>query len=110
MDKLNTYIAKDRYGKWNARTTMILEGQRELLVTTYKNNRGSLATYVSVGKLERGFVTHKLYEDYSKCFAADAVRCTEKTVTSQHRLVLGRLNAILDDVTRHYNNEPALMN
>lgn len=110
MDEFNTYISKDRYGKWNARTTMMLADKRELLVTTYKNSRGALATYVSVGTVERGFVTHKLYQDYSKCFAADPIRCTEKNVSMQHRLVLGKLDAILDDVTRHYNNEPALMN
>ena len=109
MDKFNTEIFRDRYGHWQGKTTIKLGNSQELLISTYKNNRGALATYASVGTLDRGFVTHKLYQDYSKCFAADAVRCTEKNVQRQHETVLGKINYILDDITRHYNKEPALL-
>jgi hypothetical protein len=109
MDKLNTYIGRDHYKKWVATTTIQLGDKRELSIKTYKSNNGELRTYASVGVREGAFVTHKIFEDYSKCFAAHDVKCTENNVRDQHRLVLSRLEQIIDDVTRFYNKEPALL-
>lgn len=104
-----TYISRNHAKAWNAKTIVLLEDRQQLTIHTYKNHRGALATYASVGTLEGGFVTHKLYDDYNKCFAAEALRCTEKAVAAQHRDVLDRLPTILADITRHYAGEPALV-
>jgi hypothetical protein len=104
-----TFISRNHAKAWDAKTIVPLKDRQQLTIHTYKNHRGALATYASVGTLERGFVTHKLYDDYSKCFAAEAVRCTEKAVAAQHRDVLARLPTILDDITRHYTGDLALI-
>ncbi|CAB4125072.1 hypothetical protein UFOVP55_54 [uncultured Caudovirales phage] len=108
IDGLSTYLGKDHYKKWKATSTMMLGDKQQLTIATYKSH-GTVRTYVSVGRLERGMVTHMVYKDYSKCLASEAKSGTEKNVAAQHRSVLSKFETILADVTRHYSSEPYLL-
>ena len=108
VDNISTYIGKDHYGKWKATSTLMLGDKQQLSISTYKSH-GELRTYASVGKLDRGFVTHRIYQDYHKCFASEDRAATGKAVEAQHRSVLAKIDLILDDVTRHYNKDAALV-
>lgn len=104
----NTAIYKDIRNSWHAETHVDLGENKQLRLSTWKTDRG-LQSFASVCKLENGCVTHMMYADYSKRVILEKARCTEKAVREQHDRALKMLPVIMDDVTRHYNREPALL-
>lgn len=100
---------KTAYGKfndsWRGDTKIKLWDNFSLTISTRKDSRG-IATYARVDKLEDGYSTHMLYQDYSKCWASLAgARCTEKAIKALHEANLEDVKVILFDVYTHYEKE-----
>jgi hypothetical protein len=108
MTKIDTFIHKDKRTGWRAETKIKLGEGWQLDITTRKGNDGQLISHATVGRVERGFVTHRLYTDYSRYAIKREKKCTEKNVGDQHAETLSMIDAILDDVRAHYArmNEP----
>lgn len=103
------YVSKDKRTGWKAESKVMLGDTWQVDITTRKNDRGALVTLVSVGRIERGFLTHRLYSDYMRyAFNRAGVKCTEKNVTNQHTEAVNMIDTILADVRDHYTrmNEP----
>jgi hypothetical protein len=98
-----TRFWKGRDG-WAGKTTIPLDdgSAREVQISTWKGQRGGVSTSVTVHTREGAFVSHKLFSDYSKRWALDDVRVTEKAVTTQHNRVLALKADILADVAEFY--------
>ena len=107
--ELSTRIYRDYRKNWRAKTSIDLEDNRVLQIETSKNDNGVLTTRASVHKRENGALVHALFADYSKFLAKEKTRATDKAITMQHEKVLTQIDTILDDVTRHYAGEPALL-
>lgn len=106
---MNTFISKDKRTGWRAETCIKLADGWQLDIVTRKGNTGGLVTHVTVGRAERGFVTHRLYTDYSRSIIIKpGVRCTEASVTTQHAEALAMWADIDASVREHYDdlNEP----
>ena len=105
---MNTYIRKDYRGNWRAETRIDIEDNRVVTVSTYKISNGSLCTNVSVGTLNDGFISHRVFADYNKFVKQEwPKRVTEKVVSSQHDSVLSDIDSILSSITEFYSLETA---
>lgn len=109
--KTETFISKDKRSGWRAETKIRLgvddtdadkPARWQLDVTTRKGNSAGIVTHATVGKVERGFVTHRLYTDYSRYVFKREGKCTEKAVGAQHDEALAMLETIIADVRDHY--------
>lgn len=98
---MKTMIYKDIRNQWHAETHVPLEGKQQLRISTYKTERGDLQSFASVCKVENGYVTHMVYQDYSRRVIVNRVRCTEKAVRDQHQQAIGLLPKILEDIAQH---------
>lgn len=108
--ELNTRIRRNMRNQLVIETRVPLEGNRRLEIDTSKSDSGPVTTYAAVFHLkEDGAKVHALFQDYCKCFAKEKIRATEKALKMQHDKVLAQIDTILDDVTRHYAGEPALL-
>ncbi len=107
--ELKTSVYRDYRKNLRARTNIELDGDRLLQIETSKNDNGVLTTLATVHKRDRGSLVHELFKDYSKYLAKEKVRATEKVLRAQHDKVLASIDTILDDVARHYADEPALL-
>ncbi len=99
-----TYINKGRTG-WTAETIIDLEDNKRLTITTMKRHNNRLMTTASVGRVEGMFVSHTMYQDFSKVISAsDPKKVTEKSVSTQHSRVMEpqSLQSIMTMVKTHY--------
>jgi len=105
---MNTQIFKGRDG-WEATTNIDLDGGQTAQITTCKRYNGKIETHVSVGTIKRDAnftsFTHAIFSDYSKCFASDKMRCTDKSVNAQHQFVLNSWETIKADIVVFYKNK-----
>lgn len=99
---MNTRIYRDMRKNGHAATVIPLHDNRELRISTWKNDRGQLVSFASVGKREGASYTHALYSDYSKHIIVEKTRCTEKNVAAQHQRALDMLPTIQAEVQKHY--------
>ena len=101
-----TYIRQDHYKHWYAITEIDLGDNLQLSIRTSKTSSGLLNTNASVGRLEGGFVSHVVYQDYSKSIKRSTpARCTSKVVEAQHMDVLKDIDAIKDAIALQYSKE-----
>lgn len=109
--KTETFISKDKRTGWRAETKIRLGVDEtdaanpvrwQLDITTRKGNSAGIVSHVTVGRVERGFVTHRLYTDYSRYVFKREGKCTEKAVSTQHDEALAMLETIVADVRDHY--------
>lgn len=101
----STFIGKDMRGSWKA-TSLVNVGDDSLecKIVTSKIFSGEIQSRVTVGKIDGGFVSHKMYQDYSKCVSSAIVRCTEKTVKVRHAQALDIvIQSHIDDIRKQYN-------
>lgn len=98
---METTIYKDIRNHWHAETHVPLKGDMQLRISTWKTDRG-LASFASVCRIENGYVTHMITQDYSRRIFMEKVRCTEKAVREQHGRALEMLCDILKEVEHHY--------
>ena len=110
MTDITTRTRRDMRGRLMVETFVTLDGNRRLEISTYKSDNGPVVTNATVFLLQDdGAKIHELFKDYNKTFAKEKIRATEKALQMQHSKVVVLLPTILDDVTRHYAGEPALM-
>lgn len=104
--KIDTFTHKDKRSGWRSETRVKLgsndTGKYQLDITTRKNSNGQLITTATVGKIERGCITYRLYIDYSRTVTKTDARCTEKNVDDQHAKALDMMDTIVADVRAHY--------
>jgi hypothetical protein len=97
---MNAQLSKGRAG-WEARTSIELDNGRWLDIATSKGN-GGLRARAQCYRVENGFITYALFQDYSATILAHPARCTEKAVIDLHREALRRLDQIKAEVAAFY--------
>jgi hypothetical protein len=99
---------KDYFGKWVATSNIALAGDRQLKISTSKDQRGNLTTYASVAivRNEAGarIETFEVYGDYMKSIRKSQPKMVnEKRAREQQELVLEEdLQLVLCDVKNFY--------
>jgi hypothetical protein len=85
---MNKVIARKEQRGWVARSKVALTDKMVLELITMKRSGGQLATTATVGRVENGFVSHIVYQDFSKVVATSSPgRITQSTVETQHNAV-----------------------
>lgn len=98
---METRISKGQDG-YKAVTDIKVEGTPfTLRISTRKINK-HLATTASCHVCNGNSETHRVYQDYYARLLTDAVRVTEKAVTTQHNEALGQIDRILGMVQEYY--------
>jgi hypothetical protein len=100
-----TFIRKDTRGNWKAEDTYEVRDNIKLRVSTSKNFSGEYTTTASCHKLEGGFETHAVYQDYIRTLARSRIRGTSKNVETQHASVADQLPQVFVAVVAHYSKE-----
>lgn len=103
--KQQTVIRKDHYGAWVMKTQVELMDNYVLEISTSKRSSGVLSTTANVHKIEGGFMTHRMFQDYSKHLVSEKVRVTEKAVRAQHEQALKMLDVVVLEVYAQYKFE-----
>ena len=102
---MNTTVRKGRDG-WAAESRVDLGNGRVLTVKTSKGAYGGLTTWASVSVRDGDFLSHRLYQDFSKgIITSNPSRVTAKVVEAQHALI--NLDEVLAMVEQHYSKEIA---
>lgn len=98
-------VKKDMRGNWRARQRVDLGDKRVLNIVTLKVSSGDFVTTASVAKVEGGFETHIMFQDFNVRLGIGSARGTEKNVTNLHRgfvTAAGGLDAIVAKARAHY--------
>lgn len=103
---MNTIINKGYHGN-QAKTTIKLDNDKILNITTMKRSNGLLSTTASVGTLKDGFISHMMFQDYAKTLISEKVRVTTKAVENQHNAALESIETIKADIEQFYQKELA---
>ena len=99
---MNTSTYKNHYKVWETKSTIMLDEKHELSITTQKNSNGILTTRASVGILEDGFISHVLFQDFSKQLQAEKIgRITEKVNIEFHNRI--DKEAVIKEAKTFYN-------
>lgn len=113
MSALQTYLRRKTYGdkSWTAKTAEELEidGRKaQLLVSTYKNDYGTLVTQASVSFITApGILTFAVFSDFSARLAAVKTRCTEKAVSEQQARFVANWASLKQTVIDFYAEKAA---
>lgn len=103
---MQTLIIKNMRGNWEAKTTIdlkIVEGKKHILeLYTSKNSGGVLYTSASVSKVENGFVSYILYQDFYKIINRSKERCTQKAVENLHNEAKEKIEEIKKEAVAFY--------
>lgn len=102
----NTRIYKDTFRNWKAVTVLSvpqLSDRTYLEVVTMKRSSGALCTSCWIQKEDNGYLSHAMYQDFSKTIYEAKVRCTEKAVREQHELALQNIATPIAEAVAHYN-------
>ncbi len=100
------YIRKDTRGAWKADASVKLGNGYLLRFNTSKRLNGQLMTSASVCRLEDGFETHRVHQDYYRNLVSEKVRVTDKTVEQQMTTTLiNFLDTVMADVRAQYGDE-----
>ena len=100
---MNTLVSKGRDG-WTARTEIQLGNDRVLSIKTSKGAYGGLTTWAGVSVRDVDFLTHRMFQDFSKTIIKTVPsRITAKVVEAQHALI--DLDELLAMVESHYSEE-----
>ena len=87
---------------WRADTEVSLVDNLVLSITTMKRNNGSITSHASVARRDGDFLSHMLYQDYSKTVAvASTNRATEKAIFQCHNSI--DLESVKQDALAFYN-------
>lgn len=109
MSTIETRVSKSIRGKWGAKSELMLTDTIQLSISTHAVHSGELITSASVGHLEGNFVSHMMYQDYSKTISrSNPARCTAKWVENQHTTALSHLEHVLAEVRLQYGIEAEL--
>lgn len=97
-----TLVRKDHRGAWRADDAYDLGNNKQLSITTHKVCSGNLVTTATVGTVDGAFVSHMMFQDFSKCIKMTTDRCTQKNVETQHKIATDMLDYIKESVRIHY--------
>ena len=98
---MKTHIQKGRDG-WKATSRIELDNGRVLTIQTSKGSYGGLTTWASVAVRDGDFLSHRLYQDFSKTIIKTMPsRVTAKVVEAQHALI--DLDNVKAMVEQHYS-------
>ena len=102
---METLVRKGHNG-WVAKSEIQLDNNRVLSIETSKGYYGGLRTWASVAVRDGDFLSHRLYQDFSKgIITSNPSRVTAKVVEAQHALI--NLDEVLAMVEQHYSKEIA---
>lgn len=102
---METFVRKGRDG-WEAKSEIQLDNDRVLSIKTSKGAYGGLTTWAGVSVRDGNFLTHIMYQDFSKTIIkSNPSRVTAKVVEAQHALI--NLDEVLAMVEQHYSKETA---
>lgn len=105
--QVDTQLSKGRDG-WEARSSIPLFDDMHLKIRTHKaSTKGWLATYISAVRLENGFETFRVYQDFHIIANKTTGRATEKSILELHDNTLGYLEEIKAQALAHYQKEEA---
>ena len=83
-----------------------LENNQVLTISTWRISPPYLKTTATVAAKNGSFLTHKMYEDYSKTWAHSAPsRLTDKVLKEQHNSVIEKLEEIKEDFRLFYSGK-----
>jgi len=106
-NEITTRVSKDFYGKWNAKSTILLPqlpGEWRLRLHTYKPDKRGVVCMASVHCIKDGFETHRVFTDYSQCVYEDrtVTRGTESAIRLAHANAIADVDTIVASVVAHY--------
>jgi hypothetical protein len=88
---------------WVVRSDIEFGENRIIRVTTCKTSSGALTTNASVQTIEpNGFMSHMMFQDFSKTLKASRVRATQAAVEAQHQEVMDTKDEIIARVKEFY--------
>jgi hypothetical protein len=108
MTQPTTYLRRKAYGdkSWGAKTCESFEINGKLAqldVSTWKNDRGQLVTFASIGFITGpGIVTTAIFQDFSKRLEVTKARCTEKAVAEQQARYVDQWSVIKGAALAYY--------
>ena len=94
-------IQRDIRGEWEGETIINLRPDLVLRLTTRKRSKG-VGCFASVQHREGMFLTHKMFQDYSREIANQMGRATEKLIAQVHQTGLHMVPTILLDIRAQY--------
>ena len=98
---------KNMHNEWEVVDEIDLPDDRVLRIYTSRRSSGFLSTTATVGRLEGGFFSFMMFQDYSKTVSSEKVRCTQKTVEAHHAAAMVGIEKIKADVAAFYTKKPA---
>lgn len=106
---MNTVISNNRNNGYSVVSSIPLDNGRLLKISTRKADNGGIRSSATVGIVEDGFFTFKLFADYSKTiYKKDCKRVTAKAITIAHDEALESLGFLIADIEDFYSlNEAA---
>ena len=93
-------VYKSRVKGWCAESVITMAGGRVLTIDTREGDGGVIVSHASVGKRERAFLQHVIFEDYSTRVAIGGNRATEKSVSDLHSSI--DFDAVIQAASAHY--------
>lgn len=99
---MKTLIRKNYYKQWVAESQVMISNNLALEFRTSKLSNGQLVSSASVGKIEKGFRSHTLFQDYHvNMIVSQPSRVTEKVVMAQHQAI--DFEWIIAEACKFYN-------
>lgn len=98
--KINVYRSI-RDGGWTAENEIDLGNDLILQLRTTKRTKG-VGCFASVHKRDGNFLTHRMFQDYSREIANEMGRATEKLVAHVHQKGLDTVPTILLAIRAQY--------
>lgn len=102
-----TVVQKSIRGTWAADDKIELGNDRVLCISTHKVSDGSVVTSATVHLRDGGFLSHRMFTDFSQRMMTAAIRCSEKNVATQHAEAMSKLAELKEAVTAFYAKEVA---
>jgi hypothetical protein len=100
---MKTIIRKSSYGTWMAETTLPLENDLHICLTTMKRHDGNITTTAKAGKQEGYFFIYQPFSDFTQALISSSARCTKPAVERQHTAAIAMLDSIRTQALAHYN-------
>lgn len=98
-----TKAFKNMRGEWKCEDEVALPDNCVLRISTHKTYGGELVTSATAGKVEGGFFSYMMYQDYSKrVLTFRYPRITAKVIETQHATVMEQIEDVKASVAAFY--------
>lgn len=106
MKNPETFVCKNMHGNWQATSVELIAKDLQLKISTHKVYSGAVVTTATVGKIEGNFVSHVMFQDFSKTLSNSRYgRATAKVVEQQHAEEMKHYASIKTEALAHYSKE-----